>query len=153
VNKDAWLAEVRARPRQFVSFAARLLAPADWIREAWNLGEVQDSIASDLVEEVRKWPPEAFLSDHDPLVGQLASALDAGQVAALFERFRERWPVCEPQLREEFAHFFGARAATLPLPLSFEEVVARMDGDERKTRQLMLHYADHPAVRTAGTQP
>lgn len=147
ITKEQYIEAVRQSPRRIVEDRQFAALPSEWISEAWDLPEVQSSVAADFVEEVRKWPPEPFLDTTYRLMTVLPGALTWKQVVRLFEQFRERWPMCEPQLREEFAQFFPESEAAFPPSLAFAEVVKRLGGDEEDVLRLMRHYHDHPALQ------
>jgi hypothetical protein len=147
MTRETYLEAVRESPRRFAEDRQFTGLPAEWISEAWDLPEVQSTVAADFVEEVRKWPPEPFLHETYPLMKVLPRALTRQQVVRLFVQFRERWPMCEPQLREEFEQFFPDSTASFPTALTVAEVTQRLGGDEYDTLLLMRHYHDHPALQ------
>lgn len=146
MDKSEYLHTLRSAPRAFPKAAGWVPPDPGWIAEAWALPEVQSTVAADLVDEVRKWPPEPFLHDSMAEVRVLARVLNAEQVVRLYSAFRERWPVCEPQLREEFAWAFPGRTNDLPPPFCFREILKRLSGDPEAAVSLMEHYPQHPAL-------
>ncbi|WP_147263384.1 hypothetical protein [Roseimicrobium gellanilyticum] len=147
MTRELYIEAVKRSPRRFAEEREFAALPPEWISEAWGLQEVQSTVAADFVEEVRKWPPEPFLHASYPLMSVLPPALTPGQVVRLFDQFRERWPMCEPQLREEFEQFFPGCTESFPSPLTVAEVTARLGGDDYDTLLLMRQYHDHPALQ------
>lgn len=120
--------------------------PIEWVADAWDLPEVQAGPATDMVEYVRKWPPEPFFHPSCPCVETAAACLRPEQIVRLYKAFRERWPACEPQFVEEFTALYGDRLPPLPPMFTLAEVTKRFGGDEATARELMAKYYRHPAL-------
>jgi hypothetical protein len=109
----------------FAEYPEVALPPAEWIAEAWELEEVQESLVGSMARDVDKGLP---LSGYG-FLEMLSEALTTDQVVAFFHRIRDGSPHRESEFRPAFESAFARHAAALPPPLTREEVIEALGCD------------------------
>jgi len=134
MTKDTYLECVRKDPWRFPAVEGCRQPPADWAAEAWELVEVQGSVADDLARTVSK---NGELFSNPGYLESLSSVLRTDQVIRLFLEFRRWSPHRESEFRPGFEQGFVQHATALPPPLTRQEVIAAMGIDEEAARHLL----------------
>ncbi|WP_439622276.1 hypothetical protein [Gemmata sp.] len=118
-TKGEYLALVRTRPWGF-STSMSLGLPAEWVREAWDLPEVQgEVIPGGILRDVSK---TGSLCQRGDYLSWLSETLSAAQVVRLYLDIRAACATREEEFRPEFLAAFAQHADAIPPPLSRGEV-------------------------------
>ncbi len=134
MTEDEYLKSVRKNPWSFPAVEGCLDPPADWTAEAWELVEVQGTVAYDMARSVSK---NGELFYNPGYLESLASALRTDQVIRLFLEIRRRSPHRESEFRPEFERGFAQHAADLPPSLTRQEVITALGLDEESAHHLL----------------
>jgi hypothetical protein len=140
-SKDEYLALVRKSPWGGLGFRANPPVPVEWVREAWELPEIQGNvIPGGIVREVSKTGSLCL----DPgYLASLSATLTTAQVAQLYLTIRESCATREEEFRPEFLAAFARHAHAIPPALTRDEITARLG----MTAEEAVRYwqeVDHP---------
>jgi hypothetical protein len=109
----------------FAEHPEETLPPAEWVAEAWESEEVQESVVGSLARDVGKGLPLSCAG----FLELLSAVLTTNQVVAFFHRIRNESPHRESEFRPAFERAFARHAAALPPLLTREEVIEALGFD------------------------
>lgn len=134
MEREFYLNEVRSHPWHNFPWIEGSEPPREWISEAWDLCEIQETHAAEMARQVNKNGGLA----HGPIyLALLSECLTTTQIVELYITIRRDTPYREDEFRPEFEEAFSRHAAHLPPPLTREQVMDAMGIDEAEARHLL----------------
>lgn len=134
MDRAQYMHEIASFPWRFPESPNCAHPPAEWAVAAWNLEAVYDAIAGTMARNVSKIGAMAW---DTPSLLKMTAVLQTAQVVRLYEHIRDRSPHRESEFRAEFEQSFSQHAASLPPPLTRDQIIEKLQIDEETARRLL----------------